>query len=112
MNYVEEKTIRSVSVIPFALMWGVISAVIGLVVGIIYAVLFGAMMSSIPTTTEFFDISWLRTLFSVGAIIIMPILGFAGGFIQCAIYAALYNFLAPRIGGIKLHFKDEQQVAP
>ena len=107
----EEKTISSVPVIPFALMFGVISAAIGLIVGIIYALVFGSIMSALPTN-EYFDIGWLRTLFSVGAIIIMPIMGFAGGFIQGAIYAALYNFLAPRIGGIKLRFKEETQTAP
>lgn len=99
-------------IIPFALMFGVISAVIGLIGGIIYALVFGAVMSSIPITNEFFDFSWFRTLFSVGAIVLMPVLGFAGGFIQGVLYAALYNFLAPRIGGIKLHFKEEQQFTP
>jgi hypothetical protein len=107
----EEKTISSVPVIPFALMLGVISAVIGLIVGIFYALVLGTIMSALPTN-EFFDIGWLRVLFSVGAIIIMPILGFAGGFIQGVIYAALYNFLAPRIGGIKLRFKEETQIVP
>lgn len=108
----EVRTISSVPIIPFALMFGVISAVIGLIVGIFYALVFGTMMSAVPTTNEFFDIGWLRTLFSVGAIVLMPILGFAGGFIQGVIYAALYNFLAPRIGGIKLSFKEENQITP
>jgi len=106
----EVKTISSVSVIPFALMFGVISAIIGLVVGIIYAIVFGAIISTVPTTSTFFDISWLRVLFSVGAVVIMPIVGFVGGFIQGAIYAVLYNFLAPRIGGIQLRFKEDKQI--
>jgi hypothetical protein len=104
----ETKTISSVSVIPFALMFGVISAIIGLIVGIIYAIVFGAIISAAPTTSQVFNIGWLRILFSVGAIVIMPILGFAGGFIQGAIYAVLYNFLAPRIGGIQLRFKEDK----
>ena len=107
----EEKTISSVPVIPFALMFGVISAVIGLIVGIIYALVLGSIMSAVPTS-EYFDIGWFRALFSVGAIVIMPVMGFAGGFIQGAIYAALYNFLAPRIGGIKLRFKEKTPIAP
>ena len=110
----EAKTISSVSVIPFALMFGVISAIIGLVVGIIYAIMFWAILSTAPTTSTFstfFDIniSWLRVLFGVGAVVIMPILGFVGGFIQGAIYAVIYNFLAPRIGGIQLRFKEDKQ---
>lgn len=107
----EVKTISSVSVIPFALMFGVISAIIGLVMGIIYAIMFGTMISTIPINSEFFNFAgWFRVLFSVGAIVIMPILGFAGGFIQGAIYAVLYNFLAPRIGGIQLRFKEDKQI--
>ena len=105
----ETKTISSVPVIPFALMFGVISAVIGLVVGIIYAVVFGTIMSAVPISNELFNFGWFSVLFSVGAVVIMPILGFAGGFIQGVIYAALYNFLAPKIGGIKLQFKEEKQ---
>lgn len=107
----DERTISSVPVIPFALMFGVISAVIGLIVGIFYALVFGTVMSALPTN-EYFDVGWFSALFSVGAIIIMPIMGFVGGFIQGAIYAALYNFLAPKIGGIKLRFKEETQMAP
>jgi len=106
-----EKTIQSIPVMPFAMMLGIISAVIGLIVGVFYALVFGAIISAIPTTTpttEIFDFSWLSVLFGVGAIIIMPILGFIGGLIQGVIVAVLYNFLAPRIGGIKLRFKEEE----
>jgi hypothetical protein len=95
-------------------MLGVISAVIGLISGIIVALLFGSMPSVIPTTAtnQIIALEWFRILFSIGSIIIMPILGFAGGFIQGVIYAALYNFLAPKIGGIQLHFKTEEQTPP
>lgn len=31
--------------------------------------------------------------------------GFIGGFLQGLIIAALYNFLAPRIGGIKVRIE-------
>ncbi|MEJ2242076.1 MAG: hypothetical protein P8Y18_08040 [Candidatus Bathyarchaeota archaeon] len=103
----EVKTISYVPIVPFALMFGVISAVIGLIMGIIFAFVFGTIPSTIPSTGV--DFGWFRALFSVGAIVTMPILGFAGGFIQGAIYAALYNFLAPKIGGIQLRFKEEQQ---
>lgn len=109
MNLLDIKTISSVPVVPFALMFGIISAVIGLIMGIIFAVFFGTMTSAIPPTSEVVALGWFRALFSVGAIILMPVLGFAGGFIQGAIYAALYNFLAPKIGGIQLRFKEEQQ---
>lgn len=103
----EEKTIRAIPVLPFSMMLGLISAAIGLIIGIIYALLFGAIMSSIPTTNEILNTSFFKLLFGVGAIILMPIIGFIGGFIQGVIVTVLYNFLAPIIGGIKLRFKEE-----
>ena len=110
-----EKTVQSIRVMPFALMMGVMSAIIGLIVGVIYAVVFGAIMSGIslpPDTTGFVNLSWLGVLFGVGAIIIMPILAFVGGLINGVVIAVLYNFLAPRIGGIRIRFKEESNVPP
>jgi len=105
-----EKTIQSVPVMPFALMLACIGAVIGLIIGIFYALFFGALFSLIPSTTETgIDLTFLRIIFGVGAVIIMPILCFIGGLIQGLLYAVIYNFLAPRIGGIKLRFKEENQ---
>ena len=113
-NGLETKTISSVPVVPFALMLGVISAVFGLISGIIMALIFGSLPSTIPTTVtdELVVLGWFRIMFSIGAIVIMPIVCFAAGFIQGAIYALLYNFLAPKIGGIQLHFKTEEQTQP
>jgi len=106
----EEKTIQSISVLPLALISGLIGAVIGLILGIFYAVVFGAIFSTIPPgtlTTGVFDFGWFSIIFGVAAIIIMPILGFIVGLIQGALVAVLYNFFAPRIGGVKLRFKEE-----
>jgi hypothetical protein len=109
-----EKTIQSIPVMPFALMLGCISAVIGLIIGVIYALLFTAIFSSIPSTVPStgVNLSFLQVLFGAGAIILGPILGFIGGLIQGLVYAALYNFLAPRIGGIKVRFKEESPPPP
>jgi len=107
----EEKTIQNIPAVPFAVMMGAIAAVIGLIIGIIYAVAFSAIMSLIPTTTGI-DLTGLGVLFGVGAIIIMPIIGFIGGLIDGLIIAVIYNFLAPRIGGIKLRFKEEYRPPP
>lgn len=108
MNPLGVKTIKAIPIIPFALMMALISAVIGLIIGIIYAVVFGFIIASIPTPIEYFNLSWFGVLFGLGAIVIMPILTFALGFIHGVIFAGLYNFLAPRIGGIKLHFEEEK----
>lgn len=105
-----EKTIQSVPVMPFALMLACIGAVIGLIVGIFYALFFGALFSLIPSAADIgIDLTFLRIIFGVGAVIVMPILCFIGGLIQGLLYAVLYNFLAPRIGGIRLRFKEENQ---
>lgn len=88
-------------------MLGCIGAVIGLIIGVFYALFFGALFSMLPTGTSGTSVNLLRIIFGVGAIVIMPIMGFVGGLIQGALYAVLYNFLAPRIGGIRLRFKEE-----
>jgi len=110
---VEEKTIQSIPVMPFALMYACISAVIGIVIGAIYALMFGAIFASIPpSTTGGFNLGWLSVFFGVGAIIIVPIISFVSGLIMAAIIALLYNFLAPRIGGVKVRFKEEFRPPP
>jgi hypothetical protein len=106
--HMTEKTIQSVPVMPFALMLGCIGAVFGLILGIFYALFFGAIFSLIPSTPQVdIDLSLLRLIFGVGALVIMPIIGFVGGLLQGLLYAGLYNLLAPRIGGIKLRFKED-----
>jgi len=102
----EEKTVEAISAVPFAMMMGAIDAIIGLIIGIIFAIASTAMLSMIPSTSGI-DLTGFGILFGLGAIIIMPIAGFIGGLIQGLIIAVIYNFLAPRIGGIKLRFKEE-----
>jgi len=107
----EEKTIRNIPAVPFAVMYGAISAIIGLIAGIIMAIFWASIMSMIPTGNGV-DLTGLGVIFGVGAIIVMPIAGFIGGFIQGLIMAVIYNFLAPRIGGIKLLFEEESRPPP
>ncbi|TRO48197.1 hypothetical protein E2P60_01445 [Candidatus Bathyarchaeota archaeon] len=109
----EERTIQSIPVMPFALMYACISAAIGFVIGIFYALLFGTIFSSIPpSTTGGLDLGWLGLFVGVGAVVIMPVILFATGLIGAAITALLYNFLAPRIGGVKVRFKEEAPAKP
>lgn len=109
----EERTIQSIPVMPFALMYACISAVIGFVIGIFYALLFGTLFASIPpSATGGLDLGWLGLFVGVGAIIVMPIILFVGGLIMAAITALIYNFLAPRIGGVKVRFKEEAPPTP
>lgn len=107
----EEKTIRAIPAGPFAIMMGAINAVIGLIAGIIIAAIGGALTSTISSNTTV-DLTGFGILFGVGAIVLMPIACFIGGVIEGLIIAIIYNFLAPRIGGIKLHFEEGSRQPP
>ena len=103
----EERTIQSIPVMPFALMYACIAAAIGIVIGIFYALVFGTVFANIPSsTTSGISLGWLGLFVGVGAIIVVPIISFVSGLIMAAITALLYNFLAPRIGGVKVRFKE------
>jgi hypothetical protein len=111
--HMEEKTIQSIPVMPFALMYACISAAIGFIIGILYALIFGAIFASVPaSTTTPLDFGWLGLFVGVGSVIITPIISFIGGLIFAAITALVYNFLAPRIGGVKVRFKEEPSPTP
>lgn len=107
----ERKTIAKIPALPFALMYGAISAVIGLIMGVIFALFFVPIFqfaSSQPGYTGP-SLSPFAFMFGVGAIVMFPIGMFISGLIMGLIFAAVYNFLAPRIGGIRLYFQTEPQ---
>jgi hypothetical protein len=99
----EEKTIRAIPPVPLALMMGAISGVVTFIAAIIVAV-FWLPYFTFSSADLPIGMNWI---FGIGAliIIIMPIAGFIIGFIQGLITAVVYNFLAPRIGGIKVRFE-------
>jgi hypothetical protein len=107
----DEKTVEAIPAMPFAVMMGAIDAIIGLIVGIIFA-LFSSAISSSLSSAYGVDVTGWGVLFGVAAIIVMPIACFIGGLIEGLIIAVIYNFLAPRIGGIKLRFKEEGRLSP
>ena len=109
-----EKTIQRIPVMPFALMQSVISAIIGLIIGVSTAIVFGATtvaMSALPDIRLTQSIGEIGAMFGIGTAVIMPIIGFAGGLVQGIVIAVIYSFLAPRIGGIRLRFKEENTAA-
>lgn len=91
---------------PLALMLGTIGAAFGLIGGLIAAASWTAIMSTITSMPNYQGPSTpsLGVFFGIGAIILFPIGGFISGLVQGLIVAVVYNFLAPRIGGIKLQF--------
>jgi hypothetical protein len=99
----EEKTVKKINVATFATMLGTISGMAGFIAGLIMAVLSSEIISLFPNLTERTVI--LDVLLGESAVIIFPIIAFIGGFIEGLIIAVIYNYLAPRIGGIKLSFE-------
>jgi hypothetical protein len=94
----EKKTIKAIPAVPLALMMGAISAVIAFIAAIIMVLL---MLPALTYTPGFEWVSVLGALW----VAVIPIVVFVAGFIQGLIVAVVYNFLAPRIGGIKLRFE-------
>jgi ABC-type lipoprotein release transport system permease subunit len=106
----EPKTIARIAVLPFGLMLGAISAVIGVIVGVIFAVVFTPLYFYTPTIPGYTGptlptLPIFGFLFGIGAVVIFPIAMFVTGLVQGLIFAAVYNFLVPRIGGIILYFR-------
>ena len=108
----EERTIKAIPPMPFAVMMGAIEAVLGLIAGILIAIFYGAFLAMLGSAVDVGALGWLGVIFGVGAIIILPIMMFIGGLIQGLIIAVIYNFLAPKIGGIKLQFEEGSRTPP
>jgi hypothetical protein len=111
------REIKSIPVMPFALITSTISAIFVLIIALIVMPLVAAYIpvvsqiaSSLPlngTNVTAESISTLGTFGVIGSIlsiIILPITAFVIVFVINAILAALYNLVAPRVGGIKLEF--------
>lgn len=105
------KTIEAIPVTPFAMMLGAISAVIGFIAGLLTTVLWTGIIGLIGTGAGV-DLGGLAVLVGAGSIIIMPIVAFISGLLVGLVIALVYNFLAPRIGGIQLTFKDDKMPPP
>jgi hypothetical protein len=100
-DIMEEKTIKNIPAIPFSMMLGAVSGVIGFVVAVIMAIFWIPLIAAGNSSA----VPGFGLLFGMGAIImiiVIPIMAFIAGFIQGLIVSVVYNFLAPRIGGIKL----------
>ena len=94
----EEKTIKAIPAVPLGLMMGAVSAVVAFVAAIIMVLLM------LPTLTFTPGFEWVGVLGALWVLVI-PVVVFVVGFIQGLIVAVVHNFLAPRIGGIKLRFE-------
>ncbi|SCG84938.1 DUF3566 domain-containing protein [Methanobacterium congolense] len=111
----EIKKIKSIPVFDFSVIISVISAILSFIMGIIYFIAGYAALYNLSTfiislnnnTTAVVN-SVASSITAMGAlylIIIWPIMTFILTFIGAAIVALLYNFLAPRVGAIKLELE-------
>ncbi|HSO26136.1 MAG TPA: DUF3566 domain-containing protein [Methanobacteriaceae archaeon] len=109
------KEVKSLPVVSFSLIISVISLILSFLAGIIYYIIGYSLLYDISTTiitlnnnTTAVVTDVANSIAAMGAIyliIIYPIVSFIGMFIFAAIVALLYNFLAPRVGGIKLEIE-------
>ncbi len=101
----ELRTVRKIPVGAVALMGAAIEAVVSFIYGVISAIFILGGAASVNTLLpEGVSIGSGATL-AITIIIIAIIGGFIGGYIITAIVALVYNWLAPRIGGVKLEFE-------
>jgi hypothetical protein len=101
----ELKTVKKVPVGALALIVAVIDAIVSFIYGVFTAVfILGGAASLNSVLPEGVSLGSGATL-AITVIIMATIGGFIGGYILTAIVALLYNWLAPRIGGIKLEFE-------
>jgi hypothetical protein len=107
----EMKEIRSVPVIPLSLMASSIYTILTFLIMLIIApllvvVLQGAALASISTSSSM-AVEGLGAIGLIGIVVMVigiPILVFVFTFIYTALMALVYNFLAPKMSGIRLKF--------
>jgi hypothetical protein len=106
-----EKTISRIPAMPFALMMGAVSGILGLIMGVFMSAFWASILSLIESNPSYTrpSLPGFSVFFGIWAIIFFPVAMFAMGLVQGLIMAVVYNFLAPRIGGIRLQFKGESQ---
>jgi hypothetical protein len=100
------KTVESIPIKPFALMGGTIYALLAFIYFLIISVFVGLL--SLLGLMSSYDAGLgvvMVFIFLIVLIIGGTIGAFIGGVITCAIGAFIYNFLASKIGGIKLELE-------
>jgi hypothetical protein len=120
LGLIDLNEIRSIPVIPVALMSACISAIMTLLIALIivplisaYAGVIIAAYSGILSNTTTLPTAGSGVLGAIGSIIlivVIPIAVFIAVFIATAILTVIYNLLSPKIGGIKLEFAPVQQI--
>jgi hypothetical protein len=63
-------------------------------------------MSNLYFLPETINVSKLLSVVEIISLVTIPIVAFTAGFIQGLLSAVTYNFIASRIDGIKIKFKE------
>ncbi|MDH3699238.1 MAG: hypothetical protein OER83_05400 [Flavobacteriaceae bacterium] len=106
------KKINKLQIFPFALFQGILTGLLGLVCGILYSIggfLIDAVVSLGWVSGEYWETPGLSygTLLAFGALIGMPLIFAAVGFVAGIVEAVLFNLLVRRFGGVKLSIFSE-----
>ena len=106
------REVKGLPVVSFAFVISLISLILTFIAGVIWFIIGYSTLHRVSTHIIALNNNTTAIVHSVGnsitamgaiyLIILWPIMTFIGTFIVAAIIALLYNFLAPRVGGIKL----------
>ena len=109
------KVVKALPVYDISLIMSVIALILAFIAGIIWFIAGWATISQISSYIISFNPATATVVNSIAAsitamgalylIIVWPIMAFIGTFIATAIIVLLYNYLAPRIGYIKLELE-------
>ena len=92
-----KKEIRAIDVMSLAKVAAVINAIYGFFVGLLLSV--GFFIWPVP------GIQQISRMIGAGLIIVVPLIYGIIGFLAGAIFAFIYNFVASKVGGVKIRLK-------
>ena len=106
------KKINKLQIFPFALFQGILTGLLGLVCGILYS--FGGFLIDAAVSLGWVSGGYWETpglsygtILAFGALIGMPLIFAAVGFVAGIVEAVLFNLLVRRFGGVKLSIFSE-----
>jgi hypothetical protein len=103
---VDIKEISNIKIVPFTLMSSTISAILAFIFGIIIALFLGIAVAFLPSPL------WgILAGLGIALIIAYPILVFLIGLSTVFLSILLYNWLVPRVGGVKLALEGNQLIS-
>jgi len=106
--------LKQIGVLSLARMLGGLYAAIGLIIGVFFSIAsaIGGLAASMAANTEEAAGAAIALMFGVGAIIFVPLMYGAMGFIGGAFAALLFNLLAGVFGGIEMTFVNPPTTSP